>query len=270
MFRFARYAALAAACALTAASAMVAGSQAQPSPVVDRVGFPENYQTTYVPLFTFDRPDARQVRVIYGNAAAASVREGQPFPNDSVFVMETYSARADAQNNLLSDANGRFVRNALLGIFVMRKYRGYGVEYEHNRTGDWEYVAYRSDGSHLTPPRDSWTCANCHLMATEGSDWVFRRNMIAERTTNTGAIPSGVLQQYSFVPAAIRVRAGSFVTWVNDDEFDHRIAIGTTPITDGPTMPPGASYRVRFNSAGEFVVACRIHPTMRAVVTVDP
>jgi plastocyanin len=265
-----RCAVIAAACALATTSAIVAGSQAQPSPAVDRVGFPVNYQTTYVPLFTFDRPDARQVRVIYGNGAAASAREGQPFPNDSVLVMETYSARTDAQNNLVTDGNGRFVRNALVGIFVMRKYRGYGVEYEHNRTGEWEYVAYRADGTHLTPPRDSWTCANCHLQATEGRDWVFRRNMIAERSANTGAVPDGVLQHYSFVPASLRVRAGSLVTWVNDDEVDHRIAIGTTPVTDGPLLPTGSSFRMRFNTPGVYVVACRIHPTMRGQVTVEP
>ena len=272
MFSSAKFAAAVVACALIAASGIVARSQTQtqPAPQVDRVGFPANYQTTYVPLFTFDRPDARQVRVIYGNGVAASAREGQPFPNDSILVMETYSARTDAQNNLLTDANGRFMRNALIGIFVMRKYRGYGVEYEHNRTGEWEYVAYRPDGSHLTPPRDSWTCANCHLMATEGRDWVFRRNMIAERTSNTGAVPDGVLQHYAFVPSTIRVRAGSVVTWVNDDEIDHRIAIGTTPVTDGPLMPTGTSFRMRFNTPGAYVVACRIHPTMRAQVTVEP
>jgi plastocyanin len=257
-----------AAFALTVALSV--GAQSQPAPLVDRVGFPENYQTTFVLLFTFDRPDARQIRVIYGNAAAASVRDGQPFPNDSILVMETFRAGTDAQNNPLKDANGRFIRDTLTAIFVMRKYRGYGVEYEHNRTGEWEYVAYRADRTYQTQPRDSWTCANCHLMATEGRDWVFRRNMIAERNSNTGAVPDGVLQHYSFVPSAIRVRAGSLVTWVNDDDVDHRIAITTGQIVESPTLSFGNSFRARFNSPGDYDVTCRIHPTMRARLTVDP
>jgi plastocyanin len=246
------------------------GQQSQPAPPVDRVGFPAGYQTNFAPLFTLDRPDVRQIRVIYGNAAAAAVRDGQPFPNDSVLVMETYRARADAQSNVVRDANGRFIRDGLTGIFVMRKYRGFGVEYEHNRTGEWEYVAYRPDGTHVTAPRDSWTCANCHLMATEGRDWVFRRNMFTERSQATGAVPDVVLQQYAFVPAAIRVRAGSFVTWVNDDEIDHRIAVTTGQIAEGPTLMYGNSFRARFNAPGEYDVTCRIHPGMRARVTVDP
>lgn len=69
-------------------------------------------------------------------------QKGQPYPYGSVIVMETYRARADAQNNPLRDGNGRFIRDTLAGIFVMRKERGFGVEYEHNRTGEWEYVAY--------------------------------------------------------------------------------------------------------------------------------
>jgi plastocyanin len=270
MHRFARFAIVVATGLVTVGLSGGAQTQTQPAPLVDRVGFPENYQTTYTPLFTFDRPDARQIRVVFGNAAASSVRGGEPFPNDSILVMETYRARVDAQNNPLKDADGRFIRDALTAIFVMRKYRGYGVEYEHNRTGEWEYVAFRPDRTYQTQPRDSWTCANCHLLATETRDWVFRRNMIAERNTNTGAVPDGVLQHYSFVPSSIRVKAGSFVTWVNDDDVDHRLAITTGQVVEGPTLSWGQSFRARFNSPGEYDVICRIHPTMRARVTVDP
>ncbi len=270
MRRLCTFVVVVAAFVVTVALSVGAQSQSQPAPLVDRVEFPDDYQLRFAHLFTFDRPDARQIRVIFGNAAAASVQEGQPFPNDSILVMETYRARVDAQNNPLRDGNGRFIRDALTAIFVMRKYRGFGAEYEHNRTGEWEYVAYRADRTYQTQPRDSWTCANCHLMATESRDWVFRRNMIAERNSNTGAVPDGVLQHYAFVPAAIRVKAGTVVTWVNDDDVDHRIAITTAPVIEGPTLTSGQSFRTKFSSPGEYDVACRIHPAMRARVTVEP
>lgn len=245
-------------------------AQNPPAPPVDRVGFPDDYRTSFVPLFAFDRPDTRQIRVVYGNHTAASVAKGSPYPYGSVLVMETYTARLDATNVPLRDGNGRYIRNLLAGIFVMRKERGYGVEYEQNRTGEWEYVAYRPDRTFLTPPRDSWSCANCHLMATAGRDWVFRGNLAHEGSASTGALPDGVLQHYAFLPSTIRVRAGSFVTWLNDDEVDHRIAVlGAQPI-EGPVMVTGNSYRLRFNSTGEYDVACRIHPTMRGRVIVDP
>jgi plastocyanin len=246
------------------------GAQSQPAPLVDRVGFPDNYQTDFVPLFAFDRPDNRQIRVMYGNHVVTNAKKGEPYPYGSVIVMETYRARLDAQNNPLRDANGRYIRDTLAGIFVMRKERGFGIEYEHNRTGEWEYVAYRADRTYQTQPRDSWTCANCHLMATGNRDWVFRGHMLFEGTEATGALPDGVLQHYLFLPSTIRVRAGSFVTWINDDEVDHQITVTSGQPVQGPTMSTGQSFRARFNSPGEYDVACRIHPTMRGRVIVDP
>ena len=271
MIRHCSRALLLALSALALGLSSSAQSQSPPAPLVDRVGFPDDYQTTFVPLYAFDRPDTRQVRVVYGNHVATSVPKGAPYPYGSVLVMETYGARLSAATlTPVLDANGRYMRGNLAGIFVMRKERGYGVEYEHNRTGEWEYVAYRADRTFLTPPRDSWSCANCHLQGTAARDWVFRRNLIEEGTASTGALPDGVLQVYSFLPATIRVRAGSFVTWLNDDEVDHRIAVlGTQPV-EGPLMTSGNSYRIRFNSTGEYDVACRIHPTMRGRVIVDP
>ena len=246
-------------------------AQNQPAPVVDRVGFPEDYQTTFVPMFAFDRPDTRQVRVVYGNHLATGVTTGEPYPYGSVLVMETYGARISAATLTPAlDGNGRHIPGNLTGIFVMRKERGYGVEYEHNRTGEWEYVAYRADRTLLTPPRESWTCANCHLQAAPVRDWVFRRNLIDEGHSGTGALADVVLQVYSFIPATIRLRAGSFVTWLNDDEVEHRLAVlGAQPI-EGPLMSTGDSYRLRFNSTGEYEIACRIHPTMRGRIIVEP
>jgi plastocyanin len=246
-------------------------AQNQPAPLVDRVALAEDYQTTFVPMYAFDRPDTRQVRVVYGNHVATAAPKGGPYPYGSVLVMETYGARISAATLTPAlDGNGRYIRGNLAGIFVMRKERGYGVEYEHNRTGEWEYVAYRADRTLLTPPRESWTCANCHLQATAGRDWVFRRNLIDEGHSGTGAVPDVALQVYSFLPATTRVRAGSFVTWVNDDEVDHRIAVlGAQPV-EGPLMSTGNSYRLRFNSTGEYEIACRIHPPMRGRIIVDP
>ena len=106
-----------------------AQTPAEPAPTVDRVGFPENYQTQFVPLFAFDRPDARQVRVVYGNHVVTNGPRYGPYDYGSVLVMETYRAAQDAQGTVLKDAAGRFIRDQLLGIFVMRKERGFGVDY---------------------------------------------------------------------------------------------------------------------------------------------
>jgi len=80
---------LVAACGLSIGLFRLEG-QVNPAPEVDRVGFPEGYRDNYFVLYVFDRPDNRQVRVIYGNEAAARARPGEPFSYGSILVMETY------------------------------------------------------------------------------------------------------------------------------------------------------------------------------------
>jgi hypothetical protein len=40
---------------------------AVPEATVDQVGLPTDYATTFRPFYVFDRPDTRQVRVVYAN-----------------------------------------------------------------------------------------------------------------------------------------------------------------------------------------------------------
>ena len=42
----------------------------------------------------------------------------------------------------------------------MRREKGFGEAYGKNRTGEWEYVEYRADGTYITPPRKSFACAS--------------------------------------------------------------------------------------------------------------
>src|SRR5688572_13984634 len=65
-----------------------------PEATVDQVGLPSNYATLFRPFYVLDRPDVRQVRVVYANDVAD---RGMPFAHGSVMVMETYRARLDAQ-----------------------------------------------------------------------------------------------------------------------------------------------------------------------------
>src|SRR6266545_3854847 len=120
----------------------VGHSQNPPAPKVDRVGFPEGYQTNFELLYVFDRPDNKSVRSVYGNAFAASVRFGGQanYPYGSIIVMETQRALQDAQGVPIVDEFGRFQKdpNGAVTIFVMRKEKGFGEEYKENRNGEWE------------------------------------------------------------------------------------------------------------------------------------
>jgi hypothetical protein len=101
--------------------------------------------------------------VVYANARAASVtdRASLPYPYGSVFVAEWRYAPGQPR------------AGELFRIDVMRRGAGYGAAYGEVRTGEWEYVRYRPDGSHLIPPGRSGWCAACHRNAGEARDFVF-------------------------------------------------------------------------------------------------
>jgi uncharacterized cupredoxin-like copper-binding protein len=150
-----------------------------PDATVDRVGLPEAYQQRLGTFYVFDRSDNRQVRHVYGNRQALSARDGQPFPYGSTLVMETWRAKIGPDNQIALDASGRYQKDELTGIFVMRKEPGFGTKYGPDRTGEWEYVAYRPDGMGFqTGPERSQACAMCHLASSSAhKDWVVRANI---------------------------------------------------------------------------------------------
>jgi plastocyanin len=260
-----------------ATAALLAG-QTPPAPTVDRVGFPTDYANRMRILYVFDRPDNKQVRTIYANDPVFTVTTGtqNDYPYGSILVMETWRSLQDSQGNPMLDANGRFQKDpaAAPTLFVMRKERGFGEAYGPNRNGEWEYVAYRPDGSHQTAPQNSFGCAQCHLQATQWRDWVFRAGLAFNG--GSGANPTAVMRDYLFVPGTLRVKAGSTITLYNDDVIAHHIA------DDDPRgfnmdgdIRAGSSVTLRFGAPPggqpfEWNFHCAIHPQMRGKIIVDP
>ena len=103
-----------------------------------------------------------------------------PYPYGSVIVMETARALKDSQGKPQLDAQGGFRRGEVTGLHVMRRERGFGEAYGPNRSGEWEYVEYRPDGTYLTPPQKSFSCAQCHLKAGPQRDFVYHGRLAAE------------------------------------------------------------------------------------------
>ena len=74
---------------------------------------------------------------------------------------------------------------------------------------------------------------------------------------------------FAFVPATLTVRAGTTVTWTNDDEEPHTVTSGKGPLRS-PAMDAGAAYKYKFTRPGRYAYICTIHPFMRATVVVKP
>src|SRR5262249_55899220 len=194
--------------------------------------------------YTFDNFQNRQIRVIWANPIAASVTPDtvNQFPYGSIIVMETYGVMEDSNGEPVLDANGRYMQaaGAVPTVFVMRKEKGFGVDYGLIRNGEWEYVAYRPDGSYSTPPSGTGSCAACHLTGASGTaaapsgvpvsaysinigsqwDYVFRPELFATPAFGggSGAVPTGGLQHYVFVPSTIHAAPGKAANTKNSHQ----------------------------------------------------
>lgn len=146
-----------------------------PAPATDRVGFPTNYAKSYEVLRTVPRDEGKKLVTVYGNRAAASMtnRTQLPYPNGSVLVMETASTVKDTTGQPAKDAAGNLLKDKVLGLHVMRREKDFGVAYAEKRSGEWEFVEYRADGSYLTSPEKSANCAECHIKAGAEKDFVY-------------------------------------------------------------------------------------------------
>jgi len=200
-------------------------------------------------------------------------------PYGSIILFESYTVQEDAGGEPLVDSNGRFIPNALTTIFVMRKERGFGAAYNELRNGEWEYVAYKPDGTFSTPPSGTGSCALCHL--TGGSlslspasqpigaqwDYVFRPDLYFGR--GSGAVPKGVLQHYVFVPSTIHALPGETVTVYNSDQLLHHIVADDGSLDTG-VMVPGSTFTVKAGSSGTVVsFHCALHSRMKGMLVVD-
>lgn len=226
-----------------------------PAPSEDRIGFPEGYPDNFHLLYVFDRPDNVQVRVICGNDMAAMAQPGEPLPYGSVLLMETWRAQRNEDDSPVLDDNGRFIREELSGIFLMKKEEGFGEAYGDQRSGEWEYVAYRPNGEYLAPPERTNACSACHQIAGDEKDYVFRLGLFFDPEGASTAPEVGENEvnifDYTFMPARLEVTVGTTVTWVNNDVVAHTVMAEDGSFDSG-VIDPGGSFSFTFEQAGEF------------------
>jgi hypothetical protein len=143
------------------------------------VGFPNGYASGFVVLRTVAREEGAKLVTVYGNGAAASVtnKNQLPYPDGSVLVMETASTRKGANGKPEKDSSGALQKGQVLGLHVMRRGKDFGQAYGAKRSGEWEFVEYRADGSFITPPQKSASCAECHIEAGRELDYVYKARL---------------------------------------------------------------------------------------------
>ena len=86
-----------------------------------------------------------------------------------------------------------------------------------------------------------------------------------------GTGPNVAIQDFSFSPAALTIKAGTTVTWTNSGPSAHT-ATSDTGVWDSGTLgapsgsggygggSPGGTYSLTFNTPGTYSYHCKIHP----------
>jgi len=80
------------------------------------------------------------------------------------------------------------------------------------------------------------------------------------------------IKNFAFAPAAITVKAGTTVTWTNQDTDAHTVTSrqGSGGPLASAALGTGQSYTYTFTKPGTYAYLCTIHPYMTATVTVTP
>ena len=75
------------------------------------------------------------------------------------------------------------------------------------------------------------------------------------------------IDNFAFVPAELKIKKGTEVTWTNNDDIPHTVlAVGTN--IRSKTMDTDATFTYKFDKVGTFNYICALHPHMKAKVIV--
>lgn len=74
------------------------------------------------------------------------------------------------------------------------------------------------------------------------------------------------IQNFSFNPAALTVKQGTKVTWINEDSAPHKIKSDTF---NSSNLNKGDKFEFVFNNKGSFDYICSIHPSMKGKIVVE-
>jgi plastocyanin len=76
------------------------------------------------------------------------------------------------------------------------------------------------------------------------------------------------IENFAYAPAALTVKAGTTVTWTNQDQDPHTVTSADGGPLHSPTLTNGQSFQYTFTTPGHFDYLCSVHPFMTATVVV--
>jgi plastocyanin len=76
------------------------------------------------------------------------------------------------------------------------------------------------------------------------------------------------IDQFTFYPQRITVKAGTTVTWTNEDDVPHTVA-SSIKFFKSKTLDTADKFSFTFTTPGTYAYVCSVHPYMTGAVVVE-
>jgi plastocyanin len=90
--------------------------------------------------------------------------------------------------------------------------------------------------------------------------------LIAQAQTAATAVS---IDNFTFAPQTVTVKAGTTVTWTNKDDIPHGIAATNNTFAKSKALDTDDSYSFTFTTPGTYAYFCYIHPHMTGTIVVE-
>ena len=76
------------------------------------------------------------------------------------------------------------------------------------------------------------------------------------------------IDQHAFIPQRVAVKAGTTVTWINDDDVPHTVA-SSAKLFKSKALDTGDKFSFTFTTPGAYQYFCSVHPYMTGAIVVE-
>jgi len=78
------------------------------------------------------------------------------------------------------------------------------------------------------------------------------------------------IDNFTFTPQTLTVKAGTTVTWTNRDDIPHGVASNNNAFPKSKALDTDDRYSFTFTTPGTYKYFCYVHPHMTGTVVVEP
>jgi plastocyanin len=93
--------------------------------------------------------------------------------------------------------------------------------------------------------------------------------LFASAQTPAAAAATVAIDNFTFNPATLTVKAGTTVTWTNRDDIPHGLAATNNAFKRSQALDTDDSFSFTFTTPGTYQYFCYIHPHMTGTIVVE-